>query len=109
MGSRRSASAPLECLAACRRATCISTPCLCSSAQWRSWHGAGAMVETVLLNAVLFLPLIGVAALLVLPAQRDGLVRGLSLAVMIVQFAVTAWLYLRFDPAADGLQFETRL
>ena len=28
---------------------------------------------------------------------------------MLLQFLLTAWLYSRFDPAVDGLQFETRL
>src|SRR5450755_2109309 len=28
---------------------------------------------------------------------------------MLVQFAITAWLYTRFDAAVEGLQFETRL
>ena len=35
--------------------------------------------------------------------------RRLSLAAMLLQFALTAWLYSRFDPAVEGLQFETRL
>ena len=42
-------------------------------------------------------------------AQQDGFVRGLSLAVMVVQFLLAALLYVRFDGAVDGLQFETRL
>jgi NADH-quinone oxidoreductase subunit M len=36
-------------------------------------------------------------------------VRRLSLAVMLLQFVLTAWLYTRFDPLVAGLQFETRL
>ena len=35
--------------------------------------------------------------------------RRLSLGVMALQFVLTALLYARFDPAVDGLQFETRL
>ena len=67
------------------------------------------MSDAALLNVVLFLPVAGIAALVALPARKDGLVRGLSLATMLVQFVLTAVLYMRFDPAVDGLQFETRL
>ena len=64
------------------------------------------MGEASVLNLVLWLPLIGVVALLAIPPQRDDLVRRLALAVMLIQFALTAWLYTRFDPAL-GLQFVT--
>ncbi len=62
-----------------------------------------------LLNLVLFLPLIGIAALWALPTGRDDLVRGVSFAVMLVQFLLVALLYTRFDPSTPGLQFETRV
>ncbi len=67
------------------------------------------MGDAALLNVVLYLPLAGVAALLALSPRQEDLVRRLSLAVMLLQFALTAWLYVRFDPAVEGLQFETRL
>jgi NADH-quinone oxidoreductase subunit M len=67
------------------------------------------MADAALLDVVLFLPLIGVALLVALPSLDDNAVRRLSLTVMGAQFVMTAWLYLRFDPAATGLQFETRL
>ena len=67
------------------------------------------MAESVLLNLVLFLPLAGIAALIALPPRKEDLVRRLSLAVMLLQFVLTAWLYTRFDPLVAGLQFETRL
>ena len=67
------------------------------------------MDNATILNVVLFLPLAGIAALLALPAQQEGRVRGLSLAVMLLQFALTAWLYTRFDAAVESLQFATRL
>src|SRR6185295_14826807 len=83
--------------------------CSCSSASSQRSRGAGRMSDAALLNVVLFLPVAGIAALVALPARNDGLVRGLSLATMLVQFVLTALLYMRFDPAVDGLQFETRL
>ena len=67
------------------------------------------MSDAGLLNLVLYLPLAGIAALIALPRRSDGLVRGLSLATMLLQFVVTAWLYVRYDATVDGLQFETRL
>ncbi|MEO8527277.1 MAG: hypothetical protein ABI460_21275, partial [Caldimonas sp.] len=67
------------------------------------------MSDAGVLNLVLFLPLIGVALLVAVPAGNGALVRTLSLAVMVVQFALTAWLYVRFDSRVAGLQFETRL
>ena len=67
------------------------------------------MAEAAVLNWVLFLPLVGVAALAVVPADHGRLVRTLSLTVMVVQLALVAWLYSRFDPSVGGLQFETRL
>ena len=35
--------------------------------------------------------------------------RRVSLSAMLLQFLLAVWLYSRFDPAVDGLQFETRL
>src|SRR5690242_6977430 len=67
------------------------------------------MADALLLNVVLYLPLAGIAAIVALPADRDETVRRLSLAVMLLQLAVTAWLYARFDASIPGLQFETRL
>jgi len=67
------------------------------------------MVDAELLNVVLFLPLVGIALLVAIPAGQERQMRGLSLAVMLVQFVLTAWLYWRFDATVPGLQFETRL
>jgi NADH-quinone oxidoreductase subunit M len=67
------------------------------------------MADPALLNLMLFLSLLGVVLIAVAPAGDLDRVRRLSLGVMIVQFVLAAWLYLRFDPATAGLQFETRL
>ena len=67
------------------------------------------MSEAAMLNWVLFLPVAGMAALLLVPRSRADLVRGLSLAVMVLQFLLTVVLYLEFDADLGGLQFETRL
>ena len=65
------------------------------------------MSDAGLLNVVLYLPVLGIVLIALL--RQEGPVRGLSLAVMVVQFLLTALLYARFDGAVDGLQFETRL
>jgi NADH-quinone oxidoreductase subunit M len=67
------------------------------------------VADALVLDLVLFLPLAGVAVLLALPAQREDGIRRASLGVMLVQFALAAWLYVRYDATVDGLQFETRL
>ena len=67
------------------------------------------MSDAGLLNFVLFLPLLGVGLLLLSPADNHDFTRRITLTVMIVQFALAAWLYARFDSQVDGLQFETRL
>ena len=67
------------------------------------------MGEAALLNVVLFLPVLGVAALLAVPPQREALVRAISLGVMLLQLAVASWLYVQFDAATAGVQFETRV
>ncbi len=67
------------------------------------------MSEAAMLNWVLFLPVVGMAALLVTPRSREDLMRGLSLALMTLQFVLALALYLKFDADVAGLQFETRI
>src|SRR5436190_20444436 len=101
-------SAALRCSRGSRPEACIFTHCSSSRGSSPRLHGPGVMADAVLLNIVLYLPLLGTAALLAVPSRRGDVVRQMSLAVMLVQFGITAWLYWRFDPAA-GLQFETRI
>jgi NADH-quinone oxidoreductase subunit M len=63
--------------------------------------------DAALLNVVLYLPVLGIVLLALVREERTA--RALSLAVMVVQFLLTAVLYVRFDGAVEGLQFETRL
>jgi NADH-quinone oxidoreductase subunit M len=67
------------------------------------------MREALALNVLIWLPVAGLLATLALPRGRDAAVRGLALAVMLAQLAIAAWLYVRFDSAVAGLQFETRV
>ena len=65
------------------------------------------MSDAALLNIVLYLPALGIVLIALVQEERS--VRGLSLALMVVQFLLAALLYARFDGTAEGLQFETRL
>ena len=67
------------------------------------------MFEAGLLDLVLFLPLLGVAVLLVSPSASEETSRRLTLVVMLVQLMITSWLYTQFDAGTPGLQFETRV
>src|ERR1700687_400086 len=67
------------------------------------------MAEAIVLNIVLYLPVLAILLLITVPPRREGLMRGLSLSLMVVQLVLAALLYARFDAAAAGLQFETRL
>ena len=51
------------------------------------------MAESSVLNLILVLPLLGTLVLLVLPPQRDGLVRRLALFVMLVVACLLAPVY----------------
>jgi NADH-quinone oxidoreductase subunit M len=65
------------------------------------------MGNALLLNVVLFMPLVGM--LVLIPLRSDGAVRQFTFWLMVVQFVLTLWLYLAFVPGVAGLQFETRL
>jgi NADH-quinone oxidoreductase subunit M len=67
------------------------------------------MAESTVLNLVLWLPVLGMAALLLAPKGNDRAVRAFALGVTLLQLALTAWLYRRYDASAAGLQFETHL
>ena len=64
------------------------------------------MVESALLNVMLWLPLAGVALLLIVRGN-DRRTRIATLGVMVLQLAVAAFLYGRFDNAESALQFTT--
>jgi NADH-quinone oxidoreductase subunit M len=67
------------------------------------------MPEQAILNIVLFLPLAGIALIALTPRQQEGTVRQVAFWGMVVQLALTAWLYARYDASVAGLQFETKL
>src|SRR5512133_3465136 len=62
-----------------------------------------------LLNFIVWLPVAGMLAIALIPASQENMVRQVTLWLMILQFVLTAILYVNFDAAATGLQFETRV
>ena len=51
------------------------------------------MSEAVMLNWILFLPMLGIGLLLLTPKPREDLMRGISFAVMTLQFLLALYLY----------------
>ncbi len=66
------------------------------------------MFESNLLSWVIFLPLIGVAVLLVLPRVHDNVIRGVALVTTLLNFLVSLLLLQRFETNA-ALQFVERV
>jgi NADH-quinone oxidoreductase subunit M len=67
------------------------------------------MSDAAWLNVLLWLPMAGIGLLVLTPRDSHDTTRRLTLAVMTVQLAIAAWLYMRFDGSLPGLQFETRV
>ena len=67
------------------------------------------MAESTVRNLGLWLPVLGMVALALAPQGTDRAVRGFTFAVMVLQLALTTWLYQRYDTSVAGLQFETRI
>jgi NADH-quinone oxidoreductase subunit M len=65
------------------------------------------MADALLLNVVLYLPVVGIALLAFVPVHSESRIRAVTFWITVVQLAITVLLYLRFDPSAPGLQFET--
>ena len=61
------------------------------------------------LNAVLFLPLVGVLLLALVPKDNPSAARLLTLAFMTAQLAVITYLYFGFSNDTPGIQFATRI
>jgi len=57
------------------------------------------------LSLLVFLPLAGALLLLFVPKDREGLQRGLALAVTVLVFLLALWLFLAFDEKQPGMQF----
>jgi NADH-quinone oxidoreductase subunit M len=67
-----------------------------------------SFIDSYLVNAIIFLPLVfaGIAALL--PGLEKGQIRVTTLVGMLSTLIFALWLYLRFDPSGPEFQFEYR-
>ncbi len=63
-----------------------------------------SFVEAHLLSVIVLLPLFGAVLSLAFPKSEYSGVRGFALAVTLVDFALAAWAWARFDNAAAGMQ-----
>lgn len=61
-----------------------------------------------MLSAIIFIPLLGAAAISLLPGQRVDLIRLTAAIFAGIAFGLSAILYLAFDPGHSGLQFVER-
>jgi NADH-quinone oxidoreductase subunit M len=66
------------------------------------------MLESTALNALLWLPILGIGLLLIARSDDAGS-RLLTVSVMTVQLLLAAWLYWKYDSSVDGLQFVTNV
>ena len=67
------------------------------------------MSESLLLNILLWLPVLGGGLLLLLPEARAGLIRGWTLVILSLQFVLAVWLFIQFVPGVSELQFVTQV
>jgi NADH-quinone oxidoreductase subunit M len=61
-----------------------------------------------LLTYMVFSPLAGMAAVLLVPGERHGVIRWVSVFFTAVPLALAVWLYVHFDRANPGFQFVER-
>src|ERR1051325_3693455 len=61
------------------------------------------------LTTVILLPLIGGLLLLFVPRQREGLIKALGFAVSAATLVLALVLYVKFDTAASGMQYASRV
>jgi NADH-quinone oxidoreductase subunit M len=61
-----------------------------------------------LLTLLVLVPIAGIAIIAMVGAARDRLIRGLAVAVSLVEFALTLLLWAGFDPASADFQFVER-
>ncbi|MDD4051734.1 MAG: NADH-quinone oxidoreductase subunit M [candidate division Zixibacteria bacterium] len=62
-----------------------------------------------LLTWVIFLPLIGVGALLLIPKDKHALIRKAAFLFALATFVISLGLLLDFDTATSGMQFEVNI
>ncbi len=67
------------------------------------------MTDQYLLSVILVLPLAGAAAVMAFPVNAERAVKITGLISSILAFAASVLLFVRFDPAAEGMQFVEKV
>jgi NADH-quinone oxidoreductase subunit M len=70
--------------------------------------GTVTILGLPILSLLIFLPLVGTVAVLLIPASRPGAVRGTAFLVSLVTFALSIPLITMLDGARSGMQFVER-
>ncbi|MDO9121926.1 MAG: proton-conducting transporter membrane subunit, partial [Anaerolineaceae bacterium] len=61
------------------------------------------------LSVLILLPLLAGVVLLLLPAGKRGLIRGIALGVSLITFAISVYLFAAYDKVAAGYQFVEQM
>ena len=59
-----------------------------------------------LLTIITFIPLVGALLILLIPKDKERVIKYLSIGVSIIPLALATWLWFAYDKAAGGIQFE---
>ncbi len=65
------------------------------------------MDDALLLNVVLYLPVLGMVLLALVPAHAERAIRWVTFGVTVAQLVITALLYVEFDAGTAGPQFAS--
>jgi NADH-quinone oxidoreductase subunit M len=60
------------------------------------------------LSLLVFLPAIGAGVLLFIPRRAVSVLFSAALGVSVIVFALSLWIFARFDPNVAGMQFVER-
>jgi NADH-quinone oxidoreductase subunit M len=62
-----------------------------------------------ILTLVTFFPLLGAALLVLVPKEAKDSIKGIAIIVSFITMLISFFLYVQFDPFANGMQFEINL
>ncbi len=66
-------------------------------------------METSVLSLMIFIPIVGMAAILCIPSQADDLIKKVALGVTLPPLILGIWLFQHFNRATPDLQFVVKV
>ncbi len=66
-------------------------------------------METSVLSLMIFIPIVGMAAILCIPSQADDLIKKVALSVTLPPLVLAMWLFQHFNRATPDLQFVVKV